>query len=150
MLAPFIAGEAFVRIEAIRVTKRKTRRRSHRTGVAIVRKAVLVLRPQAVDDEAEIRTGFALAAAALAALGAKAWGPGERENIEVKRRRRPGTIRTMIENAAALGRCLRAGESCAAELDAARQGESQRENKRVKTPQKRLQGRTARQFGPSA
>jgi len=77
VLTPFVAREIDVGIYTLRSLKRDARRRAA-GGPAILRKSRLVLRPEAVHEEAQPRTGCTLAAGLLRAPVSQK--PGDQES----------------------------------------------------------------------
>src|SRR3984893_19594410 len=84
VLLPFVPGKSFIGIKSLRALQRQARREPG-GGTAVRRKAMLILGPQPMHDEAEISARLALAACPRARGGlAKARRPGKRQNVKIE------------------------------------------------------------------
>ena len=85
MLAPLVAGEALAREQALGLLHRDARRGTPGRA-AFAGRAALVLRPEAVHDEAQAGAFAALLAIAraVAVQLAEARRPGQRQHVEIE------------------------------------------------------------------
>ena len=84
MLAPFVAGQPVIRIEAAHGVERQPGGRTPGRAT-IARKPVRVLRPEPVHHEAELASGRALLACLGGAAGrAEPGRPGQRQHVEIE------------------------------------------------------------------